>query len=794
MVLSSTRLPSQEAPIFTRLKLSFAEDRCDVLAPSEQVAAVLNMKSFRSLVGLQIAHLIRFEGSVNSQSWLQAVDLSNASADSRYSSIDVLVFGYRFEADVVAANLAASGFFLQDPDHIPPGFCYENPQCLDLPAISFGDFSIIEAPAVQEGLPEDDLALTQTDDFLLDFDRILDVFACQDGLVQASAVPQISTALLSHQKEGLDFILQRETNSTLSSRTLWEQRQTENGLSLFQHVITGAKSPTVKDCAGGIVADEMGLGKSLTMLSAIAGSLDRGFAYARAMTNVGSTGQGVIAAKSTLVLVPSALLMDSWIEEINRHITPGALSHYKFHGQSRKIDYPLLLQYDVILTTYGTVAADFARNRSLLHLVHWYRIVLDEAVSALQSHVRWCLTGTPIQNELDDLGSLIRFLKLPLLEDAAQFKRHITMPIQQKKANRGSDYTNLRALLSSVCLRRTKAVLPITQSTTYTYWLDFTMEEREKYSRIERVCKEALDLAVSGHKVKEAHQNVLEILLQLRLFCNNGSVYDEECTPSSPKSMDPGEAFSLLQQSDQATCYYCSCDIMSIAGSDNHDSAVLTRCRRAICSDCIPLWRSETGKREQCPICRSTHSQESAVAERNEDVLSPNKCPSKLLALCRDIETHKDEGKSVVFSFWKKSLDIAGNLLKAQNIPFLRVDGSLLFSKRKTALTQFQERSDVPVLLMTLGTGAVGLNSLSVANRIHILEPQWNPSVESQAIGRVVRLGQERPVTIVRYIMNKTVEKSVQNRQFRKLQLTYGGFASGKSNITKQKVEKLRVC
>ena len=64
---------------------------------------------------------------------------------------------------------------------------------------------------------------------------------------------------------------------------------------------------------------------------------------------------------------------------------------------------------------------------------------------------------------------------------------------------------------------------------------------------------------------------------------------------------------------------------------------------------------------------------------------------------------------SVVFSFWKKSLDIVGSLLEAKDIPYLRVDGSLLLSNRKTVSGQFQERHDVPVLLMTLGTGAVGL-------------------------------------------------------------------------------------
>ena len=49
--------------------------------------------------------------------------------------------------------------------------------------------------------------------------------------------------------------------------------------------------------------------------------------------------------------------------------------------------------------------------------------------------------------------------------------------------------------------------------------------------------------------------------------------------------------------------------------------------------------------------------------------------------------------------------------------------------------------------------------NLTAASRIHILEPQWNPSVESQAIGRAVRLGQGRQVTIIRYIMKNTVEE-----------------------------------
>lgn len=75
---------------------------------------------------------------------------------------------------------------------------------------------------------------------------------------------------------------------------------------------------------------------------------------------------------------------------------------------------------------------------------------------------------------------------------------------------------------------------------------------------------------------------------------------------------------------------------------------------------------------------------------------------------------------------------------------------------------------------MTLGTGAVGLN-LFTASRIHVVEPQWNPAVESQAIGRAVRLGQTREVTVIRYLMEETVEVvNVQTNQWEKLRLAEG--------------------
>ncbi|RMZ85530.1 hypothetical protein DV737_g539, partial [Chaetothyriales sp. CBS 132003] len=103
--------------------------------------------------------------------------------------------------------------------------------------------------------------------------------------------------------------------------------------------------------------------------------------------------------------------------------------------------------------------------------------------------------------------------------------------------------------------------------------------------------------------------------------------------------------------------------------------------------------------------------------------------------------------------------------LKLANIAFERIDGQTSLRQREKILEAFAKRKDLPVLIMTTGAGAYGLN-LTVANRIFIIEPQWNPAVENQAICRAIRLGQADNVQIIRYTIKKTVEQ-IGKRKFR---------------------------
>lgn len=112
------------------------------------------------------------------------------------------------------------------------------------------------------------------------------------------------------------------------------------------------------------------------------------------------------------------------------------------------------------------------------------------------------------------------------------------------------------------------------------------------------------------------------------------------------------------------------------------------------------------------------------------------------------------------------------------NVTFCRFDGLLSARRREEVLETFQA-DDSRVLLVTFGTAATGyvpncsqersnelcndkrfsLNTLSIATRVYLMEPQWNPSIESQAIGRVTRFDQANKVTIVRYLMQDSIEK-----------------------------------
>ena len=113
---------------------------------------------------------------------------------------------------------------------------------------------------------------------------------------------------------------------------------------------------------------------------------------------------------------------------------------------------------------------------------------------------------------------------------------------------------------------------------------------------------------------------------------------------------------------------------------------------------------------------------------------------------------------SVVFSSWTKTFDLIQPVLISRSIRCVRLDGSLSTAGREKVLRAFRDNPGIAVLLATITCGGIGLN-LTAATRAYIVEPQWNPMSESQALDRIHRLGQQHEVHMTRYIIRGTWEE-----------------------------------
>ena len=143
---------------------------------------------------------------------------------------------------------------------------------------------------------------------------------------------------------------------------------------------------------------------------------------------------------------------------------------------------------------------------------------------------------------------------------------------------------------------------------------------------------------------------------------------------------------------------------------------------------------------------------------------------TKIEFLMETLETIMEEGQqAIIFSQFTTYLDIIQHFFREKHWKFARIDGSQSINKRQEQVELFQS-GKTPIFLISLKAGGVGLN-LTAASYVFIMDPWWNPAVESQAIDRAHRIGQKNTLTVYRPIIKNSVEEKVLKLQEEKKQL-----------------------
>ena len=290
---------------------------------------------------------------------------------------------------------------------------------------------------------------------------------------------------------------------------------------------------------GGCLADDMGLGKTLQTLALLLKSIEEEENNKLAVNKKHSetTHLDLFSIpekenKKTLK-VPSLIIMPvslihNWENEI-RKFAP-SIKTYKFIGGKRTKFFKEFNNYDIVFSTYGIIRNEFENIKNF----KFHYLVLDEsqviknpeskiavAVNELQSRYKLVLTGTPVENSLNDLWSQMNFLNKGLLGELKFFKKNIAKPIEKNNDKIISE--KLLKMISPFILRRNKTEVekdlpPLTEEILY---CEMTEEQRTIYESEKSKIRNRIFKIVEEHGIKKSTLMVLQGLLKLRQIANH---------------------------------------------------------------------------------------------------------------------------------------------------------------------------------------------------------------------------------------------------------------------------------
>ncbi|KAL9094080.1 MAG: hypothetical protein Q9165_003750, partial [Trypethelium subeluteriae] len=656
--------------------------------------------------------------------------------------VNINVYGPQSLSKHVGEQLSKHKTYLQNPHMYRLGCAYKNPHVIIFPEIQTSSSVVTEQ--IKEAVSNEEPERSDAERFRKTVNEVYGSLKRGTKLDGFKGDERLNTKLLIHQEQALEFMIQRESGEIPDEFRLWHPKEIEGQL-WYIHSITNQKSLTpYEEKGGGILADEMGMGKSLSILSLMMRTLEDGENWANEQVMEDEHRATKSRSRATLVVVSSALLINGWLEEIRQHLGV-KLKTVKYHGQRRKDYSTTIEENDIVITTYNTISAEYRNKHSILHNIAWYRIVLDEGentessrivpgtyndllvtahvirrqatdlnrtVSELTAKSRWLLTGTPIQNRLEDIGALFAFLRARPFDSMANFRRYIVNPFEESEAGRELATERLTTLIDSLCLRRTKELLDLPEEQRRTRMLSLSVDERSQYERTKTIMIQAIKQSAGEFDRKNTF-SMFQAQLQLRILCNHGTFQHHFQFQRRSLRDEQEDAFCSSGGNGVIKCSSCKRSMPTL-GSNKIYRTFAEDCAHVLCSECLES------------------------SDQDSDLGSSDIGDDDTISHCPPCATTGVVAKLKLGAAYQKS--------EERDDDYFRSEG---YSTKMVALMQ-----DVKQDL----ANTKSLN-LTTANRVFIVEPQWNPSVENQAIARALRLGQGQQVLVTRYVIKNTIEQ-----------------------------------
>ncbi|XP_072901535.1 transcription termination factor 2 isoform X1 [Hemitrygon akajei] len=611
---------------------------------------------------------------------------------------------------------------------------------------------------------------------------------CPDVSDEAEDPQYLKVPLLVHQKQALAWLL-------------WREKQKPSG---------------------GILADDMGLGKTLTMIALILAQCYKEKKKKEKQPEewLSKTENPLAVSNGTLVICPASLI-HHWKMEIERHVCKNKLSIYMYHGSNREKSAKVLSEFDVVITTYSLVAKEIPvknekgkctakdeeanssvkpkSSHSPLLKIAWSRIILDEAhniknpqvqtsmaACKLKAGSRWAITGTPIQNNLLDMYSLLKFLHCSPFDDFKLWKNQV-----DNGTRKGGERLNI--ITKSLLLRRNKdqldssgkplVVLP--QRFNRSHRLKLSEDEEAVYSVLYARSRSTLQSYLKRHEGKDhkaaSSSQVDNPFSKVSQEFRNESVSGGKATSSSSTVHVLSSLLRLRQ-----CCCHLSLLKTALSQTEMESEGITLSLEEQM--NALSLLEATTSGTNSTVKLNGT----SFKANLFESTRESTKI-SALLEELKVIRSSPELQKSVIISQWTSMLKVVAVHLDKINLTHVTLDGTVTPKCRMDMVEEFNINPKGPqVMLVSLCAGGVGLNLIG-GNNLFLLDMHWNPALEEQASDRIYRVGQRKAVTVHRFVCEGTIEDKIFELQEKKKELAKKVLSGTGETFTKLTLADLRI-